>query len=132
MLIGPFEGLSQPAHSILSSTLWIAIWWITEAIPIAATALIPIVLLHSFRWVRFISYNSILWTQMVFLYLGGFLIAIGIEKWNLQKDCTNIFPLLELMHEEDTWIYDSNCIFINVDFKYGYFSHDASNRNSYY
>ena len=38
MSIGPFEGLSQPAHSILSSTLWIAIWWITEAIPIAATA----------------------------------------------------------------------------------------------
>ena len=66
MLIGPFEGLSQPAHSILSSTLWIAIWWITEAIPIAATALIPIVLFPLLRWIRFISYNSILWTQIRF------------------------------------------------------------------
>ena len=38
------EGLSPRANAILASTSWIAIWWITEAIPIAVTALLPIIL----------------------------------------------------------------------------------------
>ena len=85
MFIGPFEGLSQPAHSILSSTLWIAIWWITEAIPIAATALIPIVLFPLSGGLDLSATTASYGHKFVFLYLGGFLIAIGIEKWNLHK-----------------------------------------------
>ena len=38
------EGLSNEGLSILASTLWVAIWWITEAVPIYVTALIPIIL----------------------------------------------------------------------------------------
>ena len=38
------EGLNKEANSVLASSLWIAIWWITEAIPIAVTALLPIIL----------------------------------------------------------------------------------------
>ena len=38
------EGLNPRANAILASTIWIAIWWVTEAIPIAVTALLPIVL----------------------------------------------------------------------------------------
>ena len=85
MLIGPFEGLSHSAHSILSSTLWIAIWWITEAIPIAATALIPIVLFPLSGGLDLSATTASYGHKFVFLYLGGFLIAIGIEKWNLHK-----------------------------------------------
>ena len=84
MLIGPFEGLSQPAHSILSSTLWIAIWWITEAIPIAATALIPIVLFPLSGGLDLSATTASYGHKFVFLYLGGFLIAIGIEKWKFE------------------------------------------------
>ena len=85
MLIGPFEGLSHSAHSILSSTLWIAIWWITETIPIAATALIPIVLFPLSGGLDLSATTASYGHKFVFLYLGGFLIAIGIEKWNLHK-----------------------------------------------
>jgi sodium-dependent dicarboxylate transporter 2/3/5 len=85
MFIGPFEGLSQPAHSILSSTLWIALWWITEAIPIAATALIPIVLFPLSGGLDLSATTASYGHKFVFLYLGGFLIAIGIEKWKLHK-----------------------------------------------
>ena len=85
MFIGPFEGLSQPAHSILSSTLWIAIWWITEAVPIAATALIPIVLFPLSGGLDLSATTASYGHKFVFLYLGGFLIAIGIEKWKLHK-----------------------------------------------
>ncbi|HUH27570.1 MAG TPA: hypothetical protein VLZ86_05045, partial [Gelidibacter sp.] len=38
------KGLSEAAIAILASTAWMAIWWITEAIPIAMTSLLPIVL----------------------------------------------------------------------------------------
>jgi len=38
------EGLSPEGVAVLASTVWIAIWWITEAIPIAVTALLPIIL----------------------------------------------------------------------------------------
>jgi len=38
------EGLSTQANAVLACTVWIAIWWITEAIPIAVTALLPIIL----------------------------------------------------------------------------------------
>ena len=44
LFIGPFEGLSQQGQAVLATTFWIAIWWITECVPIAATALLPIVL----------------------------------------------------------------------------------------
>ena len=44
LIIGPFEGLSTQGQSVFAATLWIAIWWITEAIPIAATALLLIIL----------------------------------------------------------------------------------------
>jgi len=37
-------GLSSEANAILASTAWVAIWWITEALPISVTALLPIVL----------------------------------------------------------------------------------------
>ena len=37
-------GLSEEANSVLASALWVAVWWITEAIPIAVTALLPIII----------------------------------------------------------------------------------------
>ncbi|MBF11221.1 MAG: anion transporter [Flavobacteriaceae bacterium] len=85
MLTGPFDGLSSSGHSILSSTLWIAVWWITEAVPIAATALLPIILFPLSGGMELTTTTASYGHKFVFLYLGGFLIAIGIEKWNLHK-----------------------------------------------
>ncbi|MFQ3341292.1 MAG: sodium-dependent dicarboxylate transporter 2/3/5 [Flavobacteriaceae bacterium] len=84
-LIGPFEGLSKEGHSILAATLWIAIWWITEAIPIAATALLPIILFPLTGGMELSTTTAAFGHKFVFLFFGGFLIAIGIEKWNLHK-----------------------------------------------
>ena len=39
-----FEGLPDEANAVLASALWIATWWITEALPISVTALLPIIL----------------------------------------------------------------------------------------
>ena len=85
LLFGNLEGLSQEGHRVLATTLWIAIWWITEAIPIAVTALLPIVLFPLSGGMDLATTTGAFGHKYVFLYLGGFMIAIAIEKWNLHR-----------------------------------------------
>ena len=79
------EGLNPRANAILASTAWIAIWWITEAIPIAATALLPIILFPLTGGLGLSETTASFGHKYVFLYIGGFIIAIAIQKWNLHK-----------------------------------------------
>ncbi len=79
------EGLNAQANAVLASTIWIAIWWITEAIPIAVTALLPIVLFPLTGGLGLAETTASFGHKYVFLYVGGFIIAIAIQKWNLHK-----------------------------------------------
>lgn len=85
ILLKPFEDLTLQGHAVLATTLWIAVWWVVEAIPIAATALLPIVLFPLSGGMDLTTTTASFGHKYVFLYLGGFLIAIGIEKWNLHR-----------------------------------------------
>ena len=79
------DGLNPAANAILASTIWIAIWWITEAIPIAVTALLPIILFPLTGGLELSETTASFGHKYVFLYIGGFIIAIAIQKWNLHK-----------------------------------------------
>ncbi len=62
-----------------------AIWWITEAIPLAATALIPVPLFPFLGILNGEETATAYINSTIFLFMGGFLIALAMEKWNLHK-----------------------------------------------
>lgn len=79
------EGLSSDGRAILASTIWIAVWWMTEAIPIPATSLLPIILFPLTGGLDVKATTSSYGDDTVFLFMGGFMIALAMEKWNLHK-----------------------------------------------
>ena len=80
---------------MLALTAWMAIWWITEALPIAGTALLPLVVLPLAGVLPIVDIASNYMDPTVMLYMGGFLLATAIEKWNLhQRIALNIINLL--------------------------------------
>jgi sodium-dependent dicarboxylate transporter 2/3/5 len=79
---GPF-GLDPAATSVLASTAWVIVWWISEAVPIPVTSLLPIVLFPVTGAMSVASATAPYADPIVFLLLGGFLIALAIERWNL-------------------------------------------------
>jgi sodium-dependent dicarboxylate transporter 2/3/5 len=96
LFLGPFlfilikyffhpEGLSEAAIGVLASTFWIAIWWITEPVDIPMTSLLPIVLFPLNGSLSLSETTASYGHQYIFLFLGGFILAIAIEKWNLHK-----------------------------------------------
>ncbi|WP_031428071.1 SLC13 family permease [Flavimarina sp. Hel_I_48] len=79
------EGLSPAAQSTLACAAWIAVWWTMEVMPIAATALLPIILFPMSGALPLDITTASYGHKYVYLFVGGFLIAIAIEKWNLHR-----------------------------------------------
>ncbi|GHD25651.1 SLC13 family permease [Nocardiopsis kunsanensis] len=79
------EGLSPEGRGVLASTLWVATWWITEAIPIPVTSLLPVALLPLTGAVDGDEVVAAYGDDIIFLFLGGFSLAIAMEKWNLHQ-----------------------------------------------
>lgn len=76
----PEHGLQVAAVAVLMATLWI-----TEAVPIPVTALLPIILFPLLGILNIKEATSYYAHPLVFLFMGGFLIALAIEKWHLHK-----------------------------------------------
>lgn len=80
-----FEGLSSEGQGILALTAWLSIWWILEVLPLGITSLLPIVVMPMMGTLTIAKVTSSYTDPNIFLFLGGFAIAIAIEKWNLHE-----------------------------------------------
>lgn len=79
------DGLSPEAWRTAAVAVLMATWWITEAFPIAVTALIPIVLFPLFDIASISDTTSPYANPLIFLFMGGFIIAIAMQTWNLHR-----------------------------------------------
>lgn len=65
--------------------LLMAIWWISEAIPLAATALVPVALFPLLGIMPGKTTAGLYFNHIIFLFIGGFIVALAMERWNLHK-----------------------------------------------
>ncbi|RLD50976.1 MAG: SLC13/DASS family transporter, partial [Bacteroidetes bacterium] len=62
-----------------------AIWWVTETIPLAVTALIPLVLFPAFGVLDGRAVSEVYMNHIIFVYVGGFMMALAMERWGLHR-----------------------------------------------
>ncbi|GAB4349970.1 MAG: SLC13 family permease [Gammaproteobacteria bacterium] len=84
-LLPGIEGLSAAGQQTAAVALLMAIWWITEAIPIPATALLPVFLFPVLGVSSAAQVTANYAHELIFLFLGGFWIAVSLERWNLHR-----------------------------------------------
>ena len=85
LAIGPPIGLPTEASAAAAVGILMALWWMTEALPLAATALVPLVLFPLLK-VSTLEITARSYAHpLIFLFLGGFLIAKAMERWQLHR-----------------------------------------------
>lgn len=81
----PPSDMPLPAWRTAAVGILMAVWWMTEAIPISATALLPLALFPLLGIADIRGAAAPYANPLVFLFLGGFLIAAGMQRWNLHR-----------------------------------------------
>jgi sodium-dependent dicarboxylate transporter 2/3/5 len=78
-------GTEAAEATVLGVAAWMAIWWISECLPLAVTALLPIALFPALGATTAAQATAPFATDIVFLYLGGFLLAAALEHWHAHE-----------------------------------------------
>lgn len=73
------------ANKMAAAALLMAVWWMTEAIPLGATSILPIVLFPLIGVLGVKDTARVYFSSTIFIFIGGFFVAIAMEKWNLHK-----------------------------------------------
>jgi sodium-dependent dicarboxylate transporter 2/3/5 len=88
IILVPFPQISElsiESKIVLATAFWMAVWWITETAPIYVTALLPLGIFPSLNVTDFTETSFNYADNIIFLFLGGFLLAKAVEKSNLHK-----------------------------------------------
>jgi sodium-dependent dicarboxylate transporter 2/3/5 len=79
----------EPGRPAVTYTLGVAIlmalWWVTEVVPLAITSLLPIVLFPALGIMDGKEVSATYFNHVIFLFIGGFLVALAIQKWDLHR-----------------------------------------------
>ena len=81
----PFGTLSFEATAVLATALWMVSWWISEAVSISVTALLPLIIFPLTGVMAVNDVGANYGSSIVFLFFGGFVLALGLEKVNLHR-----------------------------------------------
>ena len=81
----PIDPTNTPASRMAAVAALMAVWWITEAIPLFVTALMPLVLFPLLGIMAGRETAPIYLNSIIVLFIGGFMIALTMEKWNLHR-----------------------------------------------
>ena len=82
--INPF-GVSEKASLVLSIAVLMIFWWVSEALPMPVVALMPLILFPLFKVGDLKSVAGSYGDPVLFLFMGGFMLGLAIEKWNLHR-----------------------------------------------
>lgn len=85
LLVGAPKGLSPAGHRLAAVTALMGVFWVTQALPMEVTSLLPLVLFPLCGVQSAKSVAGAYFSDSSFLYLGGFLLALGIERWGLHR-----------------------------------------------
>jgi sodium-dependent dicarboxylate transporter 2/3/5 len=85
LLVPQVEAMPREARVTLAVTVLMASWWMTVAIPIPATSLLPLVLLPTLGVLPSGQVAANYSNNIIFLFMGGFILALGIQRWNLHR-----------------------------------------------
>jgi len=85
LLAGPQGGLDDAAWRTAALGLWMAVWWATEARPVGVTAFIPLIFFAPLGITTLHQAAAPYANPILYLYLGGFLIALAMQRWDLHK-----------------------------------------------
>ena len=80
--INPFH-VDQHANIVLAIAALMVTWWVTEALPMPVVAMLPLILFPLFGISSLKETSASYGDSIIFLFLGGFMIGLAIEKWNL-------------------------------------------------
>lgn len=79
------EPLTGPAFAMLGITFWVALWWVSECLPIGATSLLPVLLLPVSGVLGAGPTASTYMDRFILLMMAGFMAALAIERWGLHR-----------------------------------------------
>ena len=79
------DGLSDPGWTTAAIGVLMAVWWATEAVPIAVTALLPLVVFPLFGVATIQDTASPYANKVIYLFLGGFIVAFAMQRWDLHR-----------------------------------------------
>ena len=87
-------GMEIQMFRVLTMALWMVIWWIGESVPVPVTALLPLVLLPYLGVFNIAQSTAPYANPIIFLFMGGFMIALALEKHKLHlRIALNILKL---------------------------------------